>query len=60
MESNMRPDQELAMAERAVAAPWIDTPQPSRWWIPAGALLYGVLVFGIGERDSLHQPYGSC
>lgn len=42
------------MAERAVAAPWIDTPQPSRWWIPAGALLYGVLVFGIGERNSLH------
>lgn len=54
MESNLRPEDELALAERAAVAPWIDS-RPMPWWLAAlGGVLPAGLVLVLGERDALH------
>lgn len=55
METNSHPDKDLVIAERAAAAPWIDTPLPPRSWAPAGAVLVAALVFLLGELENWHS-----
>lgn len=53
MESNLPPEDELALIERAAVAPWIDY-APVRWWyVPSAGLIAGTLVLVLGERETL-------
>jgi hypothetical protein len=54
MESELRPEEELAVAERAAVAPWIDYAPTPWWYAPTAGLLAGALVLLPGERQSLH------
>lgn len=54
MESDLNPEHELALAERAALAPWIDTPPLPKWWAPSGGALVGALVFLVGESRDGH------
>lgn len=54
MESNLPPEEELAFAERAAVAPWIDYPTTPWWYEPSAGLLAGALVLVLGERGGLH------
>jgi uncharacterized protein YneF (UPF0154 family) len=53
MESNLSPEDELAIAERAAVAPWIDLPPTPWWYAPSLGLLEGLIVFVLGERETL-------
>lgn len=53
METNLPPEDELALAERAAVAPWIDYAPTPWWYVPSAGLLAGVLVFVLGERETL-------
>lgn len=57
MESNLQPEQELALAERAAVAPWIDYPPTPWWYEPSGGLLAGALVFVLGEQSNLPSAW---
>ena len=53
MESNLPPEDELALIERAAVAPWIDYAPAPWWYVPSAGLIAGTLVFVLGERETL-------